>query len=134
MDIVLLVLSLALAGTCAGIWLWLQAHAVALRLRRENDRLETRIVQQTQILRRALTTAKAQVERLTAEDRPARRPRRTAAAIAADEGDAPTALPGFLTRAPASAAPASAPEAEGEAAPRRRAPRRKPEAAAASED
>lgn len=69
MDIVLLVLSLALAGTCAGIWLWLQAHAVALRLRRENDRLETRIVQQTQILRRALTTAEAQVERLTAEDR-----------------------------------------------------------------
>lgn len=69
MDIVLLVLSLALAGTCAGIWLWLQAHAVALRLRRENDRLETRIVQQTQALRRALTTAEAQVERLTAEDR-----------------------------------------------------------------
>ncbi|VXA97144.1 hybrid sensor histidine kinase/response regulator [Brevundimonas sp. G8] len=69
MDIVLLVLSLALAGTCAGIWLWLQAHAVAVRLRRENDRLETRIVQQTQALRRALTTAEAQVERLTAEDR-----------------------------------------------------------------
>ena len=69
MDIVLLVLSLALAGTCAGIWLWLQAHAVALRLRRENDRLETRIVQQTKILRRALTTAEVQIERLTAEDR-----------------------------------------------------------------
>ena len=69
MDIVLLVLSLALAGTCAAIWLWLQAHAVALRLRRENERLATRIVQQTQILRRALTTAEAQVERLTAEDR-----------------------------------------------------------------
>jgi len=69
MDIVLLVLSLALAGTCAGTWLWLQAHAVALRLRRENDRLELRIVQQTQALRRALTTAEAQVERLTAENR-----------------------------------------------------------------
>jgi len=72
------------------------------------------------------------VETPVAEDRPARRPRRTAAAIAADDGDAPTALPGFLTRAPASAAAAA--EVEGEAAPRRRAPRRKPEAATASED
>ncbi|WP_336976558.1 DUF4167 domain-containing protein [Brevundimonas nasdae] len=72
------------------------------------------------------------VEAPAADERPARRPRRTAAAVAADEGDAPTALPGFLTRAPASSA--SAEPAEGEAAPRRRAPRRKPEAAAASED
>lgn len=46
MDFVLLVLSLALAGTCAGIWLWLQAHGVAERLRRENARLEARITQQ----------------------------------------------------------------------------------------
>jgi CheY-like chemotaxis protein len=69
MDIVLLVLSLALAGTCAGIWLWLQAHAAALRLKRQNERLETQIVQQTQSLRRTLTTAEAEVERLTAEDR-----------------------------------------------------------------
>jgi hypothetical protein len=76
----------------------------------------------------------SQAETPAVEDRPARRPRRTAAAIAADDGDAPTALPGFLTRAPASAAAAPAPEAEGEAAPRRRAPRRKPEAAATSED
>jgi len=65
------------------------------------------------------------VETPVAEDRPARRPRRTAAAIAADDGDAPTALPGFLTRAPAPAAAAA--EVEGETAPRRRAPRRKPE-------
>ena len=72
------------------------------------------------------------VEAPAADERPARRPRRTAAAVAADEGDAPTALPGFLTRAPVSSAPAE--QAEGEAAPRRRAPRRKPEAAAASED
>ncbi|MEW6536976.1 MAG: DUF4167 domain-containing protein [Pseudomonadota bacterium] len=72
------------------------------------------------------------VEATAADERPARRPRRTAAAVAADEGDAPTALPGFLTRAPVSSAPAE--QAEGEAAPRRRAPRRKPEAAAASED
>jgi len=71
------------------------------------------------------------VEAPAADERPARRPRR-AAAVAADEGDAPTALPGFLTRAPASSAPAE--QAEGEAAPRRRAPRRKPEAATASED
>jgi Domain of unknown function (DUF4167) len=72
------------------------------------------------------------VETPVAEDRPARRPHHTAATIAADDGDAPTALPGFLTRAPASAAAAA--EVEGEAAPRRRAPRRKPEAATASED
>ncbi len=72
------------------------------------------------------------VEAPAADERPARRPRRTAAAVAADEGDAPTALPGFLTRAPASSGPVE--QAEGEAAPRRRAPRRKPEAAAASED
>ena len=38
MDFVLLVLSLALAGTCAGIWLWLQAHGVAERLRRAVQR------------------------------------------------------------------------------------------------
>lgn len=67
MDFVLLVLSLALAGTCAGIWLWLQAHGVAERLRRENARLETRIVQQAQGLRRALTTAEGEVDRLTAK-------------------------------------------------------------------
>ncbi|WP_336976560.1 hypothetical protein [Brevundimonas nasdae] len=63
----MLVLSLALAGTCAGIWLWLQAHGVAERLRRENTRLEARIVQQAQGLRRALTTAEGEVDRLTAE-------------------------------------------------------------------
>ncbi|WP_242077939.1 histidine kinase dimerization/phospho-acceptor domain-containing protein [Brevundimonas diminuta] len=67
MDLVLLVLSLALAGTCAGIWLWLQAHGGAERLRRENARLEARIVQQAQGLRRALTTAEGEVDRLTAE-------------------------------------------------------------------
>ena len=43
------------------------------------------------------------------------------------EDEAPSALPGFLTRAPASA-PAEA-AADGEPAPRRRAPRRKTEAA-----
>lgn len=68
MDVVLLALSLALAGTCAGLWLWLQARAAALRLRHENERLERRIVQQAQALGRALTTAEARVERLTAED------------------------------------------------------------------
>ena len=67
MDFVLLVLSLALSGTCAGIWLWLQAHGVAERLRRENARLEARIAHQTQGLRRALTTADGEVDRLTAE-------------------------------------------------------------------
>ena len=49
MDFVLLVLSLALAGTCAGIWLWLQAHGVAERLRRENARLEARAVSYTHL-------------------------------------------------------------------------------------
>ena len=67
-------------------------------------------------------------------ERPERRPRRTreTAAAAAETDDAPTALPGFLTRssAPAASAPAddateAAPEAE--AAPRRRATRRKVE-------
>ncbi len=67
MDFVLLVLSLALAGTCAGIWLWLQAHGVAERLRRENARLEARIAHQTQGLRRALTTAEGEIDRLSAE-------------------------------------------------------------------
>ena len=67
MDFVLLVLSLALAGTCAGIWLWLQAHGVAERLRRENARLEARIAHQTQGLRRALTTAGGEIDRLSAE-------------------------------------------------------------------
>lgn len=67
MDFVLLVLSLALAGTCAGIWLWLQALGVTEGLRRENARLEARIAQQTQGLRRALTTAEGEVDRLTAE-------------------------------------------------------------------
>lgn len=67
MDFVLLVLSLALAGTCAGIWLWLQAHGVAEGLRRENARLEARIAHQTQGLRRALTTTESEVNRLTAE-------------------------------------------------------------------
>ena len=62
-----------------------------------------------------------------AETRPARRPRRAAPA-AADEGEVPTALPGFLTRAPAPAA-AAAPAGGPEPPVRRRAPRRKAEAA-----
>ncbi|WP_087121360.1 DUF4167 domain-containing protein [Brevundimonas sp. SH203] len=67
-----------------------------------------------------------------ADARPARRPRRSAAATT-DEGEAPTALPGFLTRAPAAASPAASTDGEAEAPVRRRAPRRKPEAAV-SED
>jgi hypothetical protein len=95
----------------------------------EADRAET--VSETPAAE-APVTEMPSVEAPAADERPARRPRRTAAAVAADEGDAPTALPGFLTRAPASSAPAE--QAEGEAAPRRRAPRRKPEAATASEE
>lgn len=66
MDFVLLVLSLALAGTCSGVWLWLRADEAATRLKRENARLETRLGRQTQGLRRSLSTAEAEVERLTA--------------------------------------------------------------------
>ncbi|MCC4293284.1 DUF4167 domain-containing protein [Brevundimonas aurantiaca] len=63
------------------------------------------------------------------DERPARRPRRPAVAAETGDDEAPTALPGFLTR---SSAPAPTVE-EGEPAPRRRAPRRKAEAAAESE-
>ncbi|WP_269220567.1 DUF4167 domain-containing protein [Brevundimonas vesicularis] len=97
----------------------------------EADRAEA--VSEAPVVETPVNVADApSVEALTADERPARRPRRTAAAVAADDGDAPTALPGFLTRAPVSSTPAE--QAEGEAAPRRRAPRRKPEAATASED
>ena len=60
----------------------------------------------------------------TVAERPARRGRRPAAPV---EDEAPSALPGFLTRAPTSA-PAEA-AGDGEPAPRRRAPRRKTEVA-----
>ena len=69
MDIVLLVLSLALAGICAGIWFCIQAHGAAARLKRQNERLEIQTLQRTSALRRALATAQADVERLSADDR-----------------------------------------------------------------
>ncbi|WP_395945718.1 DUF4167 domain-containing protein [Brevundimonas sp.] len=75
--------------------------------------------------------AETPVEAPAAEERP-RRPRRTAAAKTEGDDEAPTALPGFLTRSSAPA-PAAETTEDGEPAPRRRAPRRKAEAAADSE-
>lgn len=77
----------------------------------------------------ASAPAPAPVETPASDDRPARRPRRPAAAA---DDEAPTALPGFLTRSSTPAAPTEASE-DGEPAPRRRAPRRKAEAVADGE-
>ena len=67
MDIVLLVLSLALAGTCAGVWLWLSAQASVVRLAQRNDQIERQTAQRTDALRAALDGAEAEVRRLGVE-------------------------------------------------------------------
>lgn len=67
MDIVLLVLSLALAGTCAGVWLWLSAQASVARLTQRNDQIERQMAQRTDALRAALDAAETEVRRLGLE-------------------------------------------------------------------
>lgn len=67
MDIVLLVLSLALAGTCAGVWLWLSAQAAVVRLAQRNDLVERQMAQRTDALRAALDAAEVEVRRLGVE-------------------------------------------------------------------
>lgn len=67
MDIVLLVLSLALAGTCAGVWLWLSAQASVARLTQRNDQIERQMAQRTDALRAALDAAETEVCRLGLE-------------------------------------------------------------------
>lgn len=68
MDIVLLVLSLALAGACAGLWLWLRANHALAELTQDRTRLEARLAQAAETRRQALAAAEAEVRRLTAED------------------------------------------------------------------
>ncbi|WEK41336.1 MAG: hybrid sensor histidine kinase/response regulator [Candidatus Brevundimonas colombiensis] len=68
MDIVLWVLSLALSGTCAGIWLWLRALGAVEGLTRDRARLEHRLAQTAETQRQALSVVEAEVHRLSAED------------------------------------------------------------------
>lgn len=107
------------------------AEDVALRADAEPAQMDAPAVDSPAMETSAEAAAEPAAEPVAA--RPARRPRRTAAAAASDEGEAPTDLPGFLTRAPVAAAPAASAEGEAEAPVRRRAPRRKAETAV-SED
>ncbi|GAW42152.1 Aerobic respiration control sensor protein ArcB [Brevundimonas sp. SH203] len=68
MDIVLWVLSLALAGMFAGIGLWLRAQSAVARLTRDRTRLEARLAEADETQRRAVGVVEAEVRRLTAED------------------------------------------------------------------
>jgi len=88
----------------------------------------------------AVTEDQTGVEVASPEKSPSRaeRPRRTRMPRENDHEDGPSALPGFLTRAPASASePAPEPASESQDAqapePKRRAPRRKPQAAPAED-
>lgn len=68
MDFVLWVLSLSLAGTCAGICLWIRAYRAVEGLTQDRARLEQRLSLAAEAHLKALAVVEAEVRRLTAED------------------------------------------------------------------